>query len=299
MAGAFTAVDLSRLPFPAVVQAVDFETVLAEMLADLRARAPEFTALVESDPAYKVLEVCAYRELLLRQRVNEAAKGVLLAYAAGSDLDQIAANFNVQRLVLVAANPNTIPPTPAVLEPDDDLRRRVQLAFEGLSTAGPEGAYVFHALGAHPDVLDASATSPTPGVVVVSVLSRVGSGVPSAPVLAAVTVTLSEDDVRPLTDQVTVQAAAIVNFTVSASLTLYPGPDSAVVLAEAHARLDDYLARSRRLGRDITRSGLFAALHAEGVQNVVLTQPAADVVVTALQAAFCTAKTITVAGTGE
>lgn len=299
MTSAFTAVDLSRLPFPAVVEPLDVEAIVSAMLADLRARAPEFTALVESDPAYKILEVCAYRELLLRQRVNEAAKGVLLAYAAGSDLDQIAANFNVQRLVLVPANPNTIPPTPAVLEPDDDLRRRVQLAFEGLSTAGPEGAYVFHALGAHPDVLDASATSPTPGVVVVSVLSRVGNGVPSAPVLAAVTVTLSEDDVRPLTDQVTVQAAAIVNFTVSASLTLYPGPDSAVVLAEAHARLDDYLARSRRLGRDITRSGLFAALHAEGVQNVVLTQPAADVVVTALQAAFCTAKTITVAGTGE
>ncbi|MBS3958290.1 MAG: baseplate J/gp47 family protein [Xanthomonadaceae bacterium] len=298
MAGAFTAVDLSRLPFPAVVETIDFEVALAAMLADLRQRDPAFTALVESDPAYKVLEACAYRELLLRQRVNEAAKAVLLAYSAGADLDQIAANFNVQRLVLVPANPNTIPPTPAVLEPDDDLRRRVQLAFEGLSTAGPEGAYVFHALGAHPDVLDASATSPTPGVVTVSVLSRVGNGAPAAPVLAAVAATLADDDVRPLTDQVSVVAAEIVDFTVAASLTLYPGPDSAVVLAEANARLTDYLARSRRLGRDVTRSGVFAALHGEGVQNVVLTQPAADVVVTPTQAAFCTARTVTVAGTG-
>lgn len=299
MTSAFTAVDLSRLPFPAVVEALDVEAIVSAMLADLRLRAPEFTALVESDPAYKILEACAYRETLLRQRVNEAAKGVLLAYAAGADLDQIAANFNVRRLVLLPANPNTLPPTPAVLEPDDDLRRRVQLAFEGLSTAGPEGAYVFHALGAHPDVLDASATSPTPGVVTVSVLSRVGNGAPAAAVLAAVTVTLSEDDVRPLTDQVSVVAASIVNFTVVASLTLYPGPDSAVVLAEANTRLSDYLARSRRLGRDVTRSGVFAALHAEGVQNVVLTQPAADVVVTPAQAAFCTARTVTVTGTGE
>ena len=277
MAGAFTAVDLSRLPFPAVVEAIDFEAVLAAMLADLRARAPEFTALVEADPAYKILEVCAYREVLLRQRVNEAAKGVLLAYAAGADLDQIAANFNVQRLVLVPANPATIPPTPAVMEPDDDLRRRVQLAFEGLSTAGPEGAYIFHSLGAHPDVLDASATSPAPGEVVISVLSRVGNGEPAAPVLAAVAAKLSAQDVRPLTDQVTVQAANIVPFTVTAALTLYPG----------------------RLGRDVTRSGLFAALHAEGVQNVVLTAPAADVVVTELQAAYCSATTVTIAGTGE
>lgn len=299
MAGAFTAVDLSRLPFPDVVETIDFETILAEMLADLRARDPAFTAIVESDPAYKVLEACAYRETLLRQRVNEAAKAVTLAYAAGADLDQIAARYNVQRLVLVEADPDAFPPVAAVLEPDDDLRRRVQLSFEGLSTAGPEGAYIFHALGAHPDVLDASAESPTPGVVVVSVLSRVGTGAPAAPVLAAVEAVLNAGEVRPLTDQVTVQAATIVNFTVEAVLTLYPGPDAAVVLAEANARLADYLARSRRLGRDVTRSGLFAALHSEGVQNVALTQPAADVVVTSSQAANCTATTVTVGGTGE
>lgn len=299
MAGAFTAVDLSRLPFPDVVETIDFETILAAMLDDLRARDPAFTAIVESDPAYKVLEVAAYREVLLRQRVNEAAKAVTLAYAAGADLDQIAARYNVQRLVLVPANPSAFPPVAEVLEPDEDLRRRVQLAFEGLSTAGPEGAYVFHALGAHPDVLDASATSPTPGVVVVSVLSRVGNGAPAAPVLAAVSSVLNDGEVRPLTDNVTVQAATIVNFTVVAALTLYPGPDAAVVLAEANARLADYLARSRRLGRDVTRSGIFAALHSEGVQNVALTQPAADVVVTPSQAANCTATTVTVAGTGE
>lgn len=299
MAGAFTPIDLSRLPFPDVVESLDFEAIFAAMLADFQSRYPDFSALVESDPVYKVLEAAAYRELLIRQRVNEAAKAVTLAYAAGADLDQIAANFNVQRLVLVPANPDAIPPVEAVLEPDADLRRRVQLAFEGLSTAGPEGAYIFHALGAHPDVLDASAESPTPGVVVVSVLSRVGNGTPAAPVLAAVNATLSADDVRPLTDNVSVVAASIVNFTVVAALTLYPGPDSAVVLADANARLDEYLARNRRLGRDITRSGVFAALHTEGVQNVALTQPAADVVVTPAQSAFCTARTITVAGTAE
>jgi phage-related baseplate assembly protein len=299
MAGAFTAVDLSRLPFPAVVENVDFETILAAMLFDLRERDPAFTAIVESDPAYKILEVAAYRETLIRLRVNEAAKAVTLAYAAGADLDQIAARYNVERLVLDPGNPAAIPPITPTLEPDEDLRRRVQLAFEALSTAGPEGAYIFHTLGAHPDVLDASAFSPTPGVVTVSVLSRVGSGVPAAPVLAAVTSTLSADNVRPLTDQVNVQAAAILTFAVTAALTLYPGPDSAVVTQAATAALDDYLARNRKLGRDITRAGVIASLYVEGVQNVSLTSPAADVVTTAAQAAFCTAKTITVAGTAE
>ena len=93
MAGAFTVVNLSQLPAPNVVESLDFETILAEMIADLQGRDPTFTALVESDPAYKILEVCAYRELLMRQRVNESAKAIMLAYATGADLDQLGAGI--------------------------------------------------------------------------------------------------------------------------------------------------------------------------------------------------------------
>lgn len=55
----YTPIDLSTVPAPNVVQALNFETILAEMLADLQARDSVFTALVESDPAYKILEVAA------------------------------------------------------------------------------------------------------------------------------------------------------------------------------------------------------------------------------------------------
>jgi phage-related baseplate assembly protein len=75
-----TAVDLSQLPAPAVVEAISFEQIFAEMLADLRVRDDTFTALTESDPSYKVLQVAAYREMLLRQRVNDGAKAVMLPY---------------------------------------------------------------------------------------------------------------------------------------------------------------------------------------------------------------------------
>lgn len=301
MAGAFTAVDLSKLPFPDAVEQIAFETILAEMIADLQARDPAFSALVESDPAYKILEVAAYRETLIRQRVNEAIKAVTLAYAEGADLDQIAANYNVERLVIVPANPNTIPPTEAVMESDEDLRRRVQLSFEGYSTAGPEGAYIFHALGADADVLDAAAYGPpeTPGVVRVAVLSRTGSGAASAGLLDAVEATLSAEDVRPLTDNVQVESAAIVNYSVAATLTFYPGPDSAVVMQAAQDALEAYAEANHRLGRDVTLSGIYAALHQEGVQNVALTSPAANVVTAWNQATWCTGITLTDGGVGE
>lgn len=300
MPGTFTAVDLSRLPFPAVVEPLDFETIFAAMLADLRVRAPQFSALVESDPAYKLLEVCAYRELLLRQRVNESAKAVTLAYAVGSDLDHIASRYNVQRLVVDPGDPNALPqPRLPVLESDTDLRRRTQLAFEGFSTAGPDGAYLFHALGADGQVLDVSVYSPAPGDVVVAVLSRIGDGTADAQLLAAVDAALNAERVRPLTDRVFVQTAEVVPFTVTASLTLYPGPDAAVVLADATARLQAFVAENHRLGRDITRAGVIAALCTAGVQNVSLPAPASDIEITPLQAPWCTGTSVTIGGFDE
>jgi len=296
---AYTAIDLSQIPAPVVVETLSFETIFAAMLADLQARDATFDALVESDPAYKILEVAAYRELIIRQRVNDAARAVMLAYATGADLDQIGALFGVVRLVITEADPEAVPPVAAVMESDTDFRRRIQLSLEGFSTAGPEGAYVFHALAADGDVLDASATSPDPGEVLVSVLSRTGDGEASTELLDAVEAALNADSVRPLTDLVTVQSATIVDFTITATLHTYPGPDSAVVLAAANAALDDYLESVHRIGRDVTLSGIYAALHQPGVQRVTLSSPSANVTISATEAAHCTARTVTIAGTAE
>jgi hypothetical protein len=50
------------------------------------------------------------------------------------------------------------------------------------------------------------------------------------------------------------------------------------------ASLDAYTKASHRLGRDITRSAIFAALSVEGVQNVVLREPAQDIVISRQEA---------------
>jgi phage-related baseplate assembly protein len=298
MSGAFTVIDLSRLPPPSVVEALDFESIFAAMLADLLARDSAFTALVESDPAYKILQVAAYRELLIRQRVNDAARAVMLAYATGADLDQIGANFGVERLIVTPADDTTIPPTAAVYETDEDFRARIQLSPEAYTTAGSEGSYVYHGLAASGEVKDVQAISPDPGEVTVYVLGRSGTGAASSELLAAVTEALNADRVRPMTDQVTVLSASIVNYSVQAQLTIYPGPDPDVVRQTALDAVASYVAAQRRIGFDITRSGLFAALHQPGVQNVTLTSPAADVEISEGQAGYCTAITVTVGGTG-
>lgn len=298
MTAAATSVDLSRLPPPDVVEVLDFETIFAAIRADFVARFPDFTANVESDPIVKLMQVFAYRELVLRARINDAARSVLVAYAGGADLDNLAALFGVTRQQIAPANPQT--GAPAIFEDDTALRRRVLLAPDSYSVAGPASAYVFHALSADADVLDASAISPRPGEVTVTILSRSGAGGSPAPeVLDAVEALLSSDGIRPLTDLVRVAGAASVAFDIEAQLVLYPGPDQQLILGTANAALDQLLQSSRRLGRDITRSAIIAALHVGGVQNVILNSPVSDVAVDLTQIANVGARAVSVAGFGS
>lgn len=288
------AVDLSHLPEPTIIEQLDFETRLSAKIAALIALYPAFNALVESDPAMKLLEADSYDELVLARAFNDAARGMLLAFATGAQLDHLAALFGVARLTITPANPATN--TAAVMETDTALRQRVQLAPHSFSVAGPELAYVFHARSADPDVADASAVSPSPGQVVVTVLSASGTGIPSAEVLQAVTDRLN-DDVRPLTDQVTVRAAEPVDFAIDAELFVFAGPDQNLILQTAQDSLAAYLSSVRYLGRDIARSAIFAALQVGNVQRVVLNAPAEDIAITPGQIANPTATSVVIAGT--
>jgi phage-related baseplate assembly protein len=302
-----TAVDLSKLPMPAVVEVISFEQLITEaktiFLQYMAAVTPdavealEAVLKLESEPMVKLIEVMAYRELILRQRINDAARAVTIAGAYGADLDNLVALLGVERLLIAPADP--VGQTPAVMETDEALRRRALLAPEAYSVAGPEGAYISHALGASGDVLDASCTSPDPGDVVVTVLSRLGDGTPSSSLMDAVEAVVGAETVRPLTDHVMVRPAQILTFEVTARITTFAGPDADVVMAEARGRLDAYLTGSFRLGRDITRSAIIAALAAEGVQDVELTSPAVNVVCNRLQAARCIDINVTHAGLGE
>lgn len=260
---AFSQIDLASLASPDIVEPLDHEATLAALKADVIARAPELepALALESEPIVKLLEAAAYREMLLRSRINQAARAVMLAHAAGGDLDQIAANLGVVRLEG---------------EPDASLRRRAQLAQEAYSSAGPRGAYIFHALSADPRVRDIAVASPEPGQVLVTVLSSDGDGAPAPDLIAAVDAALNEEKVRPLTDLVMVEAAEILTFEVDVRLVIADGPDPEVVRAESEQRVIAYEAERRLLGRGATRSGLIAAAFVPGVERVDLVAPAAD-----------------------
>lgn len=295
-----STLDLSLLPAPIVLEPLDFETLYQEALTDFRALMGEnWSAPLESEPVVKLLEKRAYDKMMERARINDAAKSLLLAFARGSDLDHLAANYNVKRLTVVEADPAAVPPTDAQYESDDSLVKRTLLAFEGMSIAGPRDAYVFHALSADGQVADAQASSPSPATVVVSILSRLGDGRASDDLLEKVRIALSDEDVRPVGDRLIVQSADLIDYQIEAVLYLYPGPEMELSLNEANASLERYVNEQRRLGRDIRQSAIHAALHVSRVQRVELIHPTADVVVLRDQAANCIDARVRIGGTDE
>lgn len=295
----FLPIDLSQLPAPQVVEQIDYEQILAERKAyavslwpaDQQAEIAGRLEL-ESEPITKLLQENAYREMIWRQRVNEASLAVMLSSAGGNDLDQLAANFNVKRLVIQVAQPQAIPPVPEVLEGDDALRERAQMAFEGLSTAGPRNSYVFHARAANGQVADATVESPFPAEVVVTIQSALDDGTASAELLDIVRAYLSDEDRRPVADRLTVQGAQVLPYQVNARLYLKTlGPEAEPILAAAEQQLQAFVAQRRRLGMQVSESAIHAALHVEGVRKVEL-QDWADINATLSQAPYCNSITL-------
>lgn len=288
-------IDLSQYPAPAVLEALSYEDVLADMKALFVGRFPadpvaaaeagvpsqaEVALLfsAEGNLLVKAIEAGAYYALHLRARVNDAAKAMMLAFATGSDLDNLAAFYMVERLDG---------------ETDSELRARLIMAVDGFSTAGPTGAYRYHALSADPDVKDVAVLSPSPGVVRVGVLSKSGNGVPSQALLDTVASALNGDEVRPLCDLVEVVAASVSAYAISARIWVYPGVDGEIVRQAAVAAAWAYAQEVHRLGYAVTISGLHRALHQSGVQRVEIVAPTAEITSDALGAAYCTGVTVT------
>lgn len=285
-------VDLSALPFPDVLATLDFEAELAECKADLIGRYPSVAEVLtlESEPLVKLLQTFAYRLFLKTGEINAKAKALMLAYATGADLDHLAANRDVYRLLIQPENNTVVPPIAAIYESDDALRRRVQLAPER-QAAGSKGAYQYWALSASGQVKDAGIDTPVAGTVDLWIQSVSDAHAPQS-LLNAVATALDPDTRRPLTDLVNIHAATPFDFAIDATLILFPGPDAAVVLATANAALDKYLNQVGYLGYDVTLSGIYAALHQGGVQKVILSSPAVDIALPVSRYARCTSRQV-------
>jgi phage-related baseplate assembly protein len=275
-------IDFARLPPPDVIETIVYEDLFQRYKDEVLAKNPKLAAALTltQSPTNVVLGAEAYGEMLVRARVNAAARAVMLAFAKGADLDNLAAFFGVER---------------ATGETDDSLRRRAQLAPEAFTTAGSEGAYIFQALSADPAVIrDATAVKvDDKGRVRICVMANGTNPVPTTATILKVRDRLNSKGIKPLTDVISVVPVKVLKQQIVANVSLYPGPDSGLVMNDIGIALNKVRANVSLIGRDLTRSAIISALNQEGVQSVELISPAENVVVDSSQCAYIESAKIT------
>lgn len=263
--------NLSALPPPNVVEVLDFEQILSELKADFLERHPAAAEVLEleSEPLVKVFETAAYREMLVRARVNDAARAHLLAYAMDGDLDHAAAMFGVARLEG---------------EKNDRLRLRIQLRVAALAAQGTREHYEYLALTASDKVRAVRASQPTqygmpiPGEV--TVLLWLSNQQDTEAVRTLVDTAINSDNPRMLGVNVTVTVARPKYINVTARISrLRSAP--AYLLQSLESRVRAAFDGMRSMTSSVSRSYITTLLHVDGVHAVEFPDDAAPASVTA------------------
>ncbi|ELT51019.1 baseplate J/gp47 family protein [Brucella intermedia] len=269
------AMDLTALPPPDVIETLDYEAILALHIATFkqlwtvaRQKDPTLPAydveILETDPVKIVLEATAYMELLLRARINDAARANLIAFALGGDLDQLAAFYDVIRLEG---------------ETDAAFRSRVVLAIQARSPAGGAYWYAAAARRASVRIRDVAVYREEFWPIIhIAILSHDNGGIPDQAMLDAVRAIVTSDEVRPLNDTVIVEAAVSAGTDIEANIWLLPSAPS-TVMDSLEPALRKAWNEETGIGFDLIPSWIEARLHLPGVQRVQVLKPAQAVIV--------------------
>lgn len=169
----------------------------------------------------------------------------------------------------------------ADIESDEDFTDRIYLAPSGYSVAGPRDAYKYHTKSFMDAAIgDVEVTSPEPCEVEVRFLLSDGS-LPSETLCKKVLGHLNDDNIRPLTDRLSVLAPTGQGFNIRFAYYINKSDiDKAVSIQSAVAvALQEYISwQTHTIGRDINPSVLTKMMVAAGAKRVVIESPAFETV---------------------
>lgn len=291
-----SVIALEQLPTMAVLETVDTEAVLAARMARLVTlwadRDPDAGAnydveSLEFDPIKINQEVATYFELMLRDRVNQAARAVTLAFGAGSDLDAIASRY-----------PGGVPRLPD--ESDARYKRRIWLSSNLESPHGVFEAYVFWALASDATLRDATAnTVRGTGEITVTIMAEGATPIPTDAQLNAALAYILDESRKGLTDVIMIAPPKITATRYRIRVWLYPGFDETAIMTQLDTAIAALIEKQRWLGFDHTRMAIDAALAQPGVYNAIIDEPLHDVIVDENGLVKVTSAQLTLVGRGE
>lgn len=340
----FSTIRPELLPTMQVLQSIDTETLITQRMLKLKQiwlqHDPPNAANydvdnLEFDPIRITQELSSYFELLVRDRVNQAARAVTLAFSVGADLDAIASRYpagGVPRKTANATDPALLWTGAGTQEPDALYKQRVWLSPNILSLSGPGQAvyesYVYWALtapmppGELPIKHATQYTKPYTGNVYLPILpyqplntiwkqspfntnqwslSPAAVVYPTDAQVSAVYGYIAAPYMgrMGLTDVLSVLKPKVVNATIDADIYLFPAVDVATLMNEIMAAIGNMVVALNWLGADLTLLALEGAMAQAGVYNTVIRAPAADVIVGLDSVINIQSVTLTYKGVGE
>ena len=246
---------------PKVVEEYSFKRILDEMLHDFTKRYKEhhenFSYPLVSDPIYHIFATAAYREGLLRQRINEAAREGLLNFTTA--LDDL---LSIKRIDG---------------ESYDDYKNRIKGELRAIPSGGSRAHYKNAALLYNKNIKDIYIKRGESGAVEVYLLEKNETGEPSANLLASTLEILSKDDIKMLTDTIEVYPGEAVRVGVQADIVFIPSaPSDSIDMLKVY--FTDEFYKNQKLGEDITSSWIISVLQSfDPVKSVRLKVPLMDV----------------------
>lgn len=163
----------------------------------------------------------------------------------------------------------------ADLESDESLAERIFLAPSGYSVAGPDDAYKYWTKTYSQTIGDVKVTSPNPVEVEIRFIMTNGE-LPTKTVIDGVAAYLQDENIRPLTDKVTVLAPETVKFNIAFTyyVNLSDQSKAGTIQAEVAQAVADYIEwQTRTIGRDINPSELMKRIVAAGAKRAEITSP--------------------------
>lgn len=228
----------------------------------------------------------------------DVAAECMTSGVAGNNLETGEINVLVDPVPYVAKVANTEPTTGgADIEDDDTLKDRIYIAPSKYSVAGPEESYRYWLKTYNANISDALIYSDDPVDVTIEFIMTDGE-LPSESMLLGVQKFLSDEQIRPLTDRVTVKAPETVDYKINVKYFVNQSDLKKVdtIKTAVNAAVDDYIIWQRsKIGRDINPSQLIQQMMSAGAKRVEVTLPVFQVIGKA-NVAKLSSKTVTYGG---
>lgn len=164
----------------------------------------------------------------------------------------------------------------ADIENDDSLKDRIFSAPSSYTTTGSTAAYKYHVKSVDMTISDVEVQSTTPGTVEIYFICN-GGQIPTDSLIDKVSEHLMDSNIRPLTDNVVVQAPATEEYDVEFTYYISASNKAAVstIQADVETAVSAYNAwQVEKLGRDIDPGELNKRVRDAGAKRLVVTSPA-------------------------